>query len=345
MNTGGERDERQTSRQRDRVRLRRQRFVEMFMTFRIIAVAHGRAGRIVARALLLFALPTVALAQDRPLLRHPSGFTLSLPPGWRTSPLDGARHQLVPPDAATGEAIVAVGAPADGVTSVTDPAFVARSEDDVAKAYPQLRRTGVPQPIPTPFGPGLRMDFSGMADGVAVRMSIYVAVRNDLAVTLLAAGAATQIARRSALLDTTFASLRAVASTATVATTSGTGVSDGSTPAREWSTQLSGKMLTVMSGYASTGSSGGMTSRADLTLQRDGRFVYQRSSSVSMSADGMGGSSSGRESGAGTWRIISRGDRVMLLLSGSDGRREEFALTRNGTQTFLNGVRAFVTTP
>jgi hypothetical protein len=64
-----------------------------------------------------------------------------------------------------------------------------------------------------------------------------------------------------------------------------------------------------------------------------------------MSADGMGGSSSGRESGAGTWRIISRGGRVMLLLSGSDGTREEFALTRNGTQTFLNGVRAFVTTP
>lgn len=308
----------------------------------------GRARLRAPFAVLLLAIPGVAaaaLAQDRPLLRHPSGFAMPLPAGWRSTPLDATRYQLVPPDAATGEGIVIVGVPSDGVTSVTDPAFIRKSEADIRQAYPQLRRTGAPQPITTSLGPGLRLDFAGVGDGVAVRMSIYVAVKNDLAVTLLAAGASAQVARRVDLLDVVFAGVRPDGGASAVAASSSTSLTDGSAMAREWSTRLSGQMLTIMSGYSSSGASGGMTSRADLTLRRDGRFTYQRSSSVSMSVEGMGGSSSGRESAAGTWRIGSRGARAILMLTGSDGRREEFALTRNGTQTFLNGTRAFVTTP
>ncbi len=274
------------------------------------------------------------------MLRHPSGFAMPLPAGWRSTPVDATRYQLLPPDAATGEGIVIVGVPADGVTSVTDPAFLRKSDADIRQAYPQLRRTHAPQPITTALGPGLRLDFAGTGDGVAVRMSIYVAVKNDLAVTLLAAGTAAQVERRIDLLDAAFAGVRLDASAPAVAA-----LTDGSATAREWSARLSGQMLTIMSGYSSSGTSGGMTARADLTLQRDGRFTFQRSSSVSISVDGMGGNSSGRKSTTGSWRITSRGGRAMLSLTSSDGTREEFALTRNGTQTFLNGTRAFVTTP
>lgn len=308
----------------------------------------GRARLRAPLTVLLLTIPAIAaaaLAQERALLRHPAGFVMPLPAGWRSSPLDGTRYQLLPSDAATGEVLLAIGVPADGVTSVTDPAFLRKSEADIRQSYPQLRRSGAPTPITTALGPGLRLDFTGVGDGVAVRMSIYVAVKNDLAVTVLAAGAAAQVARRVALLDAAFAGVRLDGGAPAVTATSAAGLTDGSAMAREWSTRLSGQMLTIMSGYSSSGSSGGMTSRADLTLRRDGRFTYQRSSSVSMSVDGMGGSSAGRESAAGSWRIMSRGGRAILSLTGSDGNREEFTLTRNGTQTFLNGTRAFVTTP
>jgi hypothetical protein len=300
----------------------------------------------VSLAALLFALPVAAGAQERALLRHPAGFAMPLPVGWRATALDATRYQLIAPDAADGEAIVIVGVPADGVTSVTDQAFIRKSEADVRQSYPQLRRTGTPQPITTAFGAGLRLDFAGVGDGVAVRMSIYLAVKNDLAVTLVAAGTAAQVAARIGALDAVFSSVRPDAAAAVVATPgAGGAITDGSPMAREWSTRLSGQMLTVLSGYSSSGSSGGMTSRADLTLLRNGQFTYRRSSSVSISVDGLGGSSSGRQSTTGSWRIVSRGGRSILALTGSDGTREEFALTRNGTQTFLNGTRVFVTAP
>ena len=323
----------------------RVRSVEPIMPSHTAAACPGRSRRLAALALLLLATPTVARSQERPLLRHPAGFAVPLPSGWRSTPLDASRYQLVPPDAATGEAIVIIGVSADGVTSVTDPAFIRKSDVDIREAYPQLRRTGEPQAITTSLGPAVRLDYAGMSDGIAVRMTLYLAVRNDLAITLVAVGTAPQVARRISVLDTVFARVRQDATAPTVTASSGTALTDGSATAREWSTRLSGRMLTVMSGYSSSGSSGGMTSRADLTLQRDGKFTYRRSSSVSMSVDGMGGSSSGRESAEGTWRIVTRGGRAILALNGSTGTREEFTLTRNGTQTMLNGTRAFVTTP
>jgi hypothetical protein len=312
------------------------------------ALARRRcARRLVSLAALYVALPVAAGAQDRAVLRHPAGFAMPLPLGWRATALDATRYQLIAPDAAVGEAIVIVGVPADGVTSVTDQAFIRKSEADVRQSYPQLRRTGTPQPITTAFGPGLRLDFAGVGDGAAVRMSIYMAVKNDLAVTLVAAGTAAQVAARIGALDAVFSSVRPDAVAPAVVATPGAGgaITDGSPMAREWSTRLSGQMLTVLSGYSSSGSSGGMTSRADLTLLRNGQFTYRRSSSVSISVDGLGGSSSGRQSTTGSWRIVSRGGRSILALTGSDGTREEFALTRNGTQTFLNGTRVFVTSP
>jgi hypothetical protein len=294
---------------------------------------------------LMLVSTDVARAQERLLLRHPCGFAMQLPQGWRSTPLDATRYQLMPPDAETGEAIVIVGVPADGVTSVLDPAFIRKSEGDVQAAYPRLRRIGQPEPITTALGPGLRLDFSGVSDGVAVRMSIYLAVKNDRAMTLLAAGGSAQVARRIGALDASFSSLRLDGIEATATTSAGDGLTDGSAAALEWSARLRGQMLTILSGYTSGGSSGGMSARADLTLLHDGRFTYRRSSAVSISVEGLGGSSVGRHSATGSWRIALRGGRATLELRGSDGTREQFVLTRNGTQTFLNGTRAFVTTP
>ncbi len=88
-----------------------------------------------------------------------------------------------------------------------------------------------------------------------------------------------------------------------------------------------------------------MTSRSDLILLADGRFTYVSSSSVSIFVDGMGGDSSGRDAAEGRWRIVGHGGSAVLELVSSEGNRQEVALAREGTQTFLGGKRAFVTDP
>ncbi len=298
----------------------------------------------VIAAAVLAGTATPLAGQARVPLRHPTGFTVLLPPGWRHTALDDARLRLLPPDAIDDEAVLLIGVPAEGVTSVTDRAFLERSEADVRRSYPALRRVGAPTPITTAVGDGLRLDFEGQGERGRARMTIYMVVKNDLAMTLIALGTASQVATRASSLDGVFATVRLDPGSPSN-TSDARGVTDGSPTALEWSARIGGQKLTVLSGYGSTGSSGGMTSRSDLVLLRNGRFTYTSSSAVSISVDGMSGGSSGQDAASGSWRIASRNGRVVLSLTGSTGRRQEMVLTRSGTQTFLNGTRAFVTPP
>lgn len=305
----------------------------------VMVVRHGAALLLGVASLAPHAqLP----AQAPPVVRHPAGYAITLPRGWRAQPIDESQIRVLAPNAPSDEALVFVVAPAGGVTSVTDPASVRQSEAQMLAQYPQLRRVGPLRTLATGIGSGIRLDFENTTGSAAARLAIYAAVRNDQTVSIIAAGPAAAISARLAALDAVFVTLRSdLAAPPAVAT----GLHDGSAAAREWSTRLAGRTLTVMSGYSSSGSSGGMTSRSDLALRRDGRFSYTSSSSVSISVDGMGGSSSGRNAAQGTWRISSRGGSTSLALTASDGKRESFVLSRRGTQTFLNGTRAFVTTP
>lgn len=295
---------------------------------------------------------TVALAsgavplagQGRVPLRHPAGFSVSLPQGWKHVAVDDTRLRLMPPGAGDDEALLLIGVPADGVTSVVDRAFLERSDSDVQGAYPTLRRIGAGKPIRNAIGDGVRLTFEGQGPRELACLVIYAVVRNDMAMTLFAAGSARQITRRMSELDGVFATLRLDPVVAPGASAGGS-VTDGSRAALEWSARIGGQKLTVLSGYGSTGSAGGMTSRSDLILLRNGRFSYTSSSSVSIPVDWMSGGSSGQEADSGRWRILSRNGRAVLSLTDRTGGRREMELTRNGSQTFLNGTRAFVTAP
>ncbi|MDZ7631080.1 MAG: hypothetical protein U5K74_06970 [Gemmatimonadaceae bacterium] len=283
------------------------------------------------------------VAQQGAVVRHPAGYAVTLPAGWSTTPLDAEHVRILPPSARDGEALVFVVAPAGGVTSVTDPESIRQSEAQIRLQYPQLRRVGEVRTFTTGIGRGIRLDFEGQKDGVTSQLSIYAAIRRDQTVSIIAAGPKELIMRRLGPLDAVFATLN---DASPAAPRPALGRNDGSAMAREWTARLDGRTLTVMSGYSSGASSGGMTSRSDLVLRRDGRFTYTSSSAVSISVEGMGGSSSGRDAAEGTWRIFTRGGAtVVLALTSADGRQQEFVLTRRGTQTFLNGTRAFVTEP
>ncbi|MCG6117119.1 MAG: hypothetical protein MEQ07_02855 [Aquimonas sp.] len=307
--------------------------------------------RLTSVALLAFALP--ALAQQQ--LALPSGIVIELPEGWQALPHESGQFQLLPPDASPTEALLLLTAPSEGVQTATDPSVLADSETEVRKLFPAMRRLGPPQRMDTALGEAVQLGFGGSVDGTTVQLALFLVVHEGTAVSLMAAGTRQDVSPRLGELAAVFASLQldagadqapfagssAPAPSPPAAAVAG-GIDDGSAIARPWAQRLSGRKLVVMSGYSS-GGSGGMNSRYDLELHADGRFHYYGSSSVSISVEGLGGSSSSQEDERGRWRVITHQGSAVLELSLDSGARQYGELGRNGEQTLLNGSRVFVT--
>jgi hypothetical protein len=119
------------------------------------------------------------------------------------------------------------------------------------------------------------------------------------------------------------------------------GFTEDSPLAREWTSWLGGMKLTQMESYSS-GSAGGYSSRSDLYLCSDHSFRYDDQSSVSVDVGGAFGNSGGQGSTLGTWRIITNGERVGLILETANGT-SEFLLEYIEEKTYRNGERVFVT--
>jgi len=281
--------------------------------------------------------------------QHPLGFVLSMPQGWSPADAGDGQYQIVPPDARANEAIGLTAGVMEGAFSATSADAIQSTEQEISRQYPQLQRIGAPQYLQTRSGDAVRLDWEGaMPDGTVARLAVYLAAVDNVAVSILAAGASADVVARSEQLTAVLASLRtsdaAPVGPALPAAGPPGQLHDDSAVARDWAEALAGKKLTLLSGYTSSGSSGGMTARYDMVLYRDGSFVYSGSSSVSMSVDGMGGSSVSQESSEGSWRIVSQGSAAFLELS-SDQGKQFGELTRRGSETYLSDRRVFVTDP
>jgi len=288
------------------------------------------------------------------LFTHPLGFSAVIPTGWSIQALDDGQHQLVPPDAREGEAVIITAMRDAGMASVRDPATIRDSEREMSALYPQLSRVGPPDPLDTRGGEAVGLHWEGAPPGgYPVRLSVYLAALGDTAVSVMAAGLRDDVLARTGDIESLVRSLQpaaaaAAATTPVVAATSpGTPtvdgqLHDGSAPAREWAARLAGRQLTVMSGYNSGGGGGGMNSRYDLKLFADGRFDYYGGSSVSIYVEGLDGSSASEESEQGTWRVINVAEGPTLELVASSGQLLHERLTRSGNDIYLTGTRVLV---
>ena len=117
-----------------------------------------------------------------------------------------------------------------------------------------------------------------------------------------------------------------------------------------WYQHLTGKRLTQMDSYYSSGGSvggystgGGYSSQSVLHLCSDKKFFAAQQSSTSVDSGGGFGSGQGGSQYKGTWTLITNGQVVGLILMSDVGGRSELTMEFNQGQTFANGVRTFVT--
>jgi hypothetical protein len=138
--------------------------------------------------------------------------------------------------------------------------------------------------------------------------------------------------------------------TPTPAASGGSGSSDGearptasSAIARRWDLRLRGKRVTELS-RVDGGQYGGGTSRTDMYLCGDGRLFIDSQSSLAVYVDGANGSSGGRASRTGRWRVVSEGE-IPAIEVRLDGGEEGYLAIGWDTRgaTYLNGSKVFVT--
>ena len=114
--------------------------------------------------------------------------------------------------------------------------------------------------------------------------------------------------------------------------------------ALQWDQHLRGMKVTYISSYSSGSGGGGLSTRIDYYLCRDGRFLFNDSSSVA-SSDSFSISGGGDlgSSGQGRWEIITEGEAVGIKLTWSDGRADLARLEFYDGGTYINGDRYYVT--
>lgn len=117
---------------------------------------------------------------------------------------------------------------------------------------------------------------------------------------------------------------------------------DKSSELQEWIQYLKGARLTYMDSYSSnTPGGGGYSTTKKLDLCSDGNFRYY-SSDLSSFGD-LGGYTGGKDYAGGTWKIISEGPNIYLMIYPQGGEPQSHHLTYPENKTHLNGERWFVT--
>jgi hypothetical protein len=111
---------------------------------------------------------------------------------------------------------------------------------------------------------------------------------------------------------------------------------------QQWLKHLGGKKVSFLESYSS-GASGGYSIRRDYYLCSDGRFVFRESNSAAIYVPGASASSGGLSSGEGRWRVLAQGEQAVLELTWSDGRVAQRLLEYDGSRTFIDGERWYVT--
>jgi hypothetical protein len=301
---------------------------------------------------------------------HPDGFSMALPPGWATQPVGDGQYQLVPPDATGDELVLVTTAPAGDLVSATEHHVTMETERQIVAMYPMLSRVGEPLVVETGLGSGVISTFEGKPlGGSRMQLATGLVVADGLAISMLAVGPRRDMLQRRGEIEQMFASLqpgyggghdtyaapeyqapeyqddsfadRVSPGFGQSPVTASGALHDGTPAASEWAQFLRGKKVVALSGYTSSGSSGGYSSSIELILHADGRFDYYSASSVSIYIEGMSGGSASEDRESGLWRVISSGGSVMLEFT-TDTARFQDTLRQSGNDIYLGDQRVLV---
>lgn len=123
---------------------------------------------------------------------------------------------------------------------------------------------------------------------------------------------------------------------------------DKSKEIKEWTQWLSNVRLTYMDSYYSPsttdgGISGGYSSEERFDLCQAGYFKQSGSSNMTITGDGVSGYNSGNNNGQGSWKIMARGNQLLLVLKYHNGKEASYNLEYKEDKLYLDGYRYFRT--
>lgn len=123
------------------------------------------------------------------------------------------------------------------------------------------------------------------------------------------------------------------------------GFTDSHPALAPWIKFLSGKKLTQIDSYYSSGGlgSGGYSSRQEINLCSDKTFTGIQSSSSSVDAGGSWGSGAGSNTHSGQWTMVTNGQVIGLILFGDNGGRSELLVEFKSGNIYLNDIKTFAT--
>lgn len=290
----------------------------------------GREGASVATA-------PAAAATPNPLAGAPgkryqsNGLSFAIPAGWDTK--DGNDGVvLMPPgfvmNAQQLDELYVAGTQAG---SMNDPSIAAELKQAFGAQGAQFQQTTLQ------LGGRPVMHYSGRMtepkSGRPMAIKIYLVQQGERVAMTVGLGAADAVERNDAGLRQVATTIAYQAPAAPPPLPSGP-LSDGSAAANQWVQRFKGmKLRQLTTGQYDAGSK-------TWILNADGTFSFASDYSGAVyNTNGSNASVASRDGGQGRWRVVAN----TLELRFSNGTTRTYELTSNGTQTFLNGVRTYVT--
>jgi len=255
--------------------------------------------------------------------RAANGISLSLPSGWTSTETDDA-VRLLPPTASADEGYFATSK--EGYEVADEPAFVRQMSQGFTQSGGLIRKGGERESFPT--GTAYHWEVSDPKTGQLGAFSLYVVPAGTRAHVVIAVGPAEKVRTHKPTLAQVAQSIRFQAPPAAPSATNS-----------PWDQKLRGKVIRQFN------SSQGMSSEKKHSLAADGTYSYWSSSMVSIDVPGASASSIGKDAQKGRWRIIENGGRAFLEVTYNSGQTRTFTLTKDATNWYLNGEKAFAVEP
>ncbi len=280
--------------------------------------------------ILMFFLPGKCTAQQTGEVNYPAlGIRFAIPDGWKGA--ESGEVFLIASDITPGLVIIL---PHEESQLST---LRSLAEEGIRDEGIDLKRTGDIQQV---GAEGIGAEFSGTIQGTKVKAYV-VGVINPFGMGVLIM-ATTDDAHYSSMYKQL---AEEIALSLKFSEPKESAVST------EWRSALTGAKLTYMKSNYSGGSSyggystySGYSFREEILLCSSQQFSYSTNNSMSMDSGGAFGSSGGKESGTGTWKVTSdSAGNSILELHFSDGTITTYQLSFSNQKTYLNGTRYYRT--
>lgn len=283
---------------------------------------------------LLRPMGTAAPARSAPAAsagksyRSPSGISFTLPTGWEAKEGNDGAVLMPPGYVFNPQQMDELYVTGTQEGSATDPSIAAEMQKAFGAQGAQFQQSTMQlggRPV-VAYAASMREPKSGRM----MALRIYLVQQGPKVAMTVGLGLADGVERNDA-------GLRQVAATiayqAPPAPPPGQ-LSDGSAAANQWVQRFKGmKLRQLTTGQYEAGSK-------TWILNADGTFSFASDYSAAVYApSGANASMANRDGGQGRWRVVGN----TLELRFANGNTNTYTLTSNGTQTFMNGVRTYVT--